>query len=438
MATKATSKDGKPRAASKPKKRRSTAKETKRPTKPKKRSSGAKATSAKAKSSAKGAKKEELKICNLCGAENPQDATECQECGKDRFAPAFIKALRPITRNFSVQVSDSFDEGGDPRLTLYKWWPVGNRSTLHINSQDHWDRIKEVVDTELADHLGWASKKKISDEIKARKEASEEFDAEAKGLLVRNPELFAEIAGGLKLDSVSKEDLPGLVDSLGKIAKILAGVDENHQLAIRQLVEQLPKQKAAAISQLTDLMSELTLGQITAVTNEVRRRVALLETFTDRINDDRTYEITGDDSIHRLLERAMWIVDERYWLMHSNKQLRTVVTKELIKEDKKFEKKRPDFVCGTVDNKLIIIEIKRPSHTLQLEDLNQLERYIVLCEKYDDEHSSFEAILVGPKASDELRSTLKVRSNSFKVRTYTQLVEDSRKRYTRYLEALES
>ena len=166
----------------------------------------------------------------------------------------------------------------------------------------------------MAGHLGWSSKAEISAEIEARRKEQASFDAEAKEILGANPELLVKIAEGLKLESIDPEDLPRVADSLGQIAGILAGVDESHQLAIRQLVEKLPKQKAAAIAQLSELMNDLTIGQITAVTNEVRRRVALLETFTDRINDERTYEINGDESVHRLLERAMWIVDERYWL----------------------------------------------------------------------------------------------------------------------------
>ena len=380
---------------------------------------------------------EHPKICNRCGAENAQDADECVECGKQNFAPSWVRALRKINANFTVQITDPHPEASvqDPSLTLYKWWP-GGVGKVHIRTEAHWDRIKEIVDTDLAEHLGWASRKKIADEIKTRRKASQDLEAQAKQLFSGNPELLIEIVEGLKLEEVPEEDLPSLVDSLSQLAQILAGVDERHQLAIRQLVEKLPKQKAAAISQLSDLMSDLTIGQITAVTNEVKRRVGLLETFTNRINDDRTYEITGDDSIHRLLERAMWIVDERYWLMHSNKQLRTVVTRELAKEDKRFEKKRPDFVCGTVDKKLIIIEIKRPSHTLDIADLNQLERYVVLCGEYDDDHSSHEALLVGEKMSDDLRRTMKVRSTSFKVRTYTQLVSDTQRRYKKYLDAL--
>ncbi len=392
----------------------------------------------RAKSTAASKAKQPPKICDRCGAENPPSADVCEACGKDRFAPSWVRALRHITRNFLVQVTQPSAESAnqDLRITLYKWWP-GGKGTVHVNSQEHWERIKEIVDTELAGHLGWSSKAEIAAQIEARRKDAATFETDAAEILGTNPQLLVKIAEGLKLESIDPKDLPRVAESLGQIAGILAGVDESHQLAIRQLVEKLPKQKAAAIAQLSELMNDLTIGQITAVTNEVRRRVALLETFTDRINDERTYEISGEESVHRLLERAMWIVDERYWLMHSNRQLRTVVGDEMAKEDKKFEKRRPDFVCGTVDKRLIIIEIKRPSHTLSVEDLNQLERYVVLCEEYDDDHSSFDAILVGPKISDDLRRTLKVRGVSFKARTYTQLVTDTRKRYTKYLEALE-
>ena len=71
-----------------------------------------------------------------------------------------------------------------------------------------------------------------------------------------------------------------------------------------------------------------------------------------------------------------------------------------------------------------------------MEDLNQLERYVVLCEEYDTDHSSFEAMLVGKTASDDLKRTLKVRGSACKVRTYTQLVGDTERRYAKYLQAL--
>jgi hypothetical protein len=300
------------------------------------------------------------------------------------------------------------------------------------------DAVKTIVDTELAPLLGWESAKAVRKAIKTREAARQGLSGDLEILATQDPRLIVEIVKGLDLDDVSEDEIPKIGEAIGDLAQILIGVDQSHRAAIGRIVKQLPAQGAKAIRQLSELMEELTVGQIAAVTGEVTRRVGLLNVFKDRVLDERTYEISGDGSIHRLLEQAMWIVDERYWLMFSNKQLRTVVTDELAREDKKFEKRRPDFVCGAVDRKLIIIEIKRPSHALTVEDLNQLERYVVLCEEYDSDHTSFEAILVGKRATDDLKRTLKVRGANFKVRTYTQLVGDTERRYQKYLEALGS
>jgi hypothetical protein len=258
-------------------------------------------------------------------------------------------ALRHVTKNFVVQITEPSPQSSakEPGLTLNKWWPGGSH-TIHIRTAEHWERIKEIVDADLARHLGWKTRAEIAREIEARAAAAESVDRAALEALQTNPELIVKIAEGLRVETIDREDLPRVAEQLSKIAAIFAGVDQARQLAIRRLVEELPKQKTRAINELTELMGELTIGQITAVTSEVRRRVAMLETFTDRINDERTYEISGEESIHRFLERAMWIVDDRYWLMHSNRQLRTVVTNQLADEDKRFERHRPDFVCGTV------------------------------------------------------------------------------------------
>ena len=347
-----------------------------------------------------------------------------------------MRELRRVNRNFAVQVTDPHQasESTDPRLTLYKWWPGGN-ATFNINTGSQWEVVKEIVDTDLAQFLGWRTRQAIGKALKQREEEVGGLDERIREIASSNPRLLAEIVKGIKLEQVSEEDVPQLGEALSEIASILVNVDESHRQAIRQLVKKLPAQRELALRQLSELMEELTVGQITAVTNEVKRRVGLLKLFREQVLDDRTYEITGDQSIHRLLESAMWIVDERYWLMHSNRQLRTIVTRELEKEDEKYKLQRPDFVCGAVDKRLIIVEIKRPSHNLIVDDLNQLERYVVLCNKYDDDHSSFEAILVGQQQSEELKQTMKVRRETFRVRTYTQLISDSERRYERYLKA---
>ena len=47
-------------------------------------------------------------------------------------------------------------------------------------------------------------------------------------------------------------------------------------------------------------------------------------------------------------------------------------------------------------------------------------------------------MLVGHDQTEELRQTMKVRKETFRIRTYTQLVSDSERRYKAYLDALET
>jgi hypothetical protein len=54
--------------------------------------------------------------------------------------------------------------------------------------------------------------------------------------------------------------------------------------------------------------------------------------FEKLVLDDKTYELKGDRSIHRVLAGAMWLVDERNWLMSSNRTLRTLIGRAIQKE----------------------------------------------------------------------------------------------------------
>lgn len=202
-----------------------------------------------------------------------------------------------------------------------------------------------------------------------------------------------------------------------------------------RVVQNLPKENKRAVEDLADLLKTWSLKQITSISTQVIDRIQTLELFKNRILDDKTYEIRGEDSIHRILERAMWIIDERYWLLHSNETLRTIVGNEIVKKNKGNEKKRPDFVCGSVGDKLIIVELKRPSHPLTVDDLNQLEMYLSIIEQH---HSgkTFECYLIGKSVSVELERIKKHRASHFKVRTFADLIDDTEKRYTEYIKDL--
>src|SRR5260370_40597582 len=132
----------------------------------------------------------------------------------------------------------------------------------------------------------------------------------------------------------------------------------------------------------------------------------------------------------------MWLVDERYWILHSNAPLRKFIGDELPKRDKKYKNLRPDFVCGTLGKKLIILELKRPSHVLEVEDLNQLELYIILAEDHSN-FTDYEAYLVGNKKSNELTRTLKHRSSKFRTLTHFRSFAGYKQKYEVFLKTIE-
>lgn len=108
----------------------------------------------------------------------------------------------------------------------------------------------------------------------------------------------------------------------------------------------------------------------------------------------------------------------------------------MAKKDKKCKDKRPDFVCGNVGKKLIILELKRPSHTLEVADLNQTELYMILSESYSN-YSDYEAYLIGNKKSESLVRTLKHRSSKFKTLTYSDLLQTAKEKYESFLKTIE-
>lgn len=376
------------------------------------------------------------KVCNRCGAENSLNAKQCKECKSERFAPAWVVAKRSVNRQVSVEITKTNPQFGDvqERITLSKWWP-GGRSSYHVPNFAQWEAIEKIINEDLGPMLGWKERSALVETVKTKQRQGKGASAELEQLVTEYPDFLRDVTRAINPDRLSKGELDQVVNTISEITNALSDLDAGFKTAFLALVSRLPAQGKRAIEDLEELLAGWSLHQINSVSQQVRQRLETIELFKKQIQDPRTYEIRGTNSIHRILERAMWLVDERYWLMHSNEPLRNFVGKEMEKRDKKrYAKKRPDFVCGSVGERLIIIEIKRPSHTLVIDDINQLETYLIVAERYKS-FRSYEAYLVGNKKDKELSSYLKHRSNNFKVWTYSDLLESTERRYSEFIKA---
>jgi hypothetical protein len=217
---------------------------------------------------------------------------------------------------------------------------------------------------------------------------------------------------------------------------VLSNANAGFRDAYLGIIKKLPKQKQRALEDLAILLEGWSLTVVTNVAQQVKARLETIELFEKQIEDPRTFEIQGDHSIHRILERAMWLVNEEYWLLHSNRTLRVQIGDEMSQKDKKqYGKKRPDFVCGTVGNRLIILELKRPGHKLSIDELNQLETYLAIAKKYSS-FTSARGYLVGSSIDEELERRLEFRKGS-DILFYADIIDSTKKKYHEFLKTLD-
>lgn len=378
-----------------------------------------------------------VKVCSGCSTENPVDRADCAACGKLRFEPEWVKAHRRITRQFSVQITTTNPAYGDvaQRLTLSKWWP-GGRSTFHLPNAGQWAQVVEVVQTQLGPLLGWKTVDKLVDSA-IKKGAESGHGKQDIAKLARDyPEFLSELIAALEPQNLSKQDFGNVTEVFSQIADILTKANAGFRDAYLSVLKRLPKQRQRALEDLAFLLDGWSLNVITNVAQQVQSRLETIDLFERQIQDARTFEILGDTSIHRILERAMWLVDEKYWLLHSNKALRTQIGQHMSKTDKvRYGGKRPDFVCGSVGDTLIILELKRPGHTLNVDDMNQLETYLSVAKKYFTA-KSFRGYLVGSTIDEELERRLEFRRGT-QILFYANIIDSTKKRYEEFLKTVD-
>lgn len=385
------------------------------------------------------AKRRTHKVCNKCGVNNPLNARQCKSCQGTKFAPAWVVAKRPVNRQVSVEVTTSNPQFGDSveRLTLSKWWP-GGRSTFHLPNASQWQSIQDIINADLGPLIGWEAANDIIKSIKKKSATGKRgaADDDYRKLIESYPDFLKKLVAAIDPKNLSGREFDSVVQTFGDISDALTNANSGFRAAFLGVVSKLPKQKQRALEDLELLLQGWSLQVVTNVAQQVKARMETIELFEKQAQDEKTFEIKGDNSIHRILKRAMWMIDERYWLLQSNNTLRKFIGDAMSKKDRKrFGDKRPDFVCGTVESRLILLELKRPSHTLSVGDLNQLEAYTVVAEDYKN-FSSYEGYLVGTQEDAELRRYLKRRSG-FRVLHFADIIERTRTRYRDFLKAID-
>jgi hypothetical protein len=237
---------------------------------------------------------------------------------------------------------------------------------------------------------------------------------------------------------------------------------ESDPESLLPILTQFARLNSARINELREILERTTLTHLISVGKEIGGRIEFINGLNALLFDRATKRrLLERRQLHRILAHETWIFGEGWSLTGDDDRLNVVLKNYLnklgadvelageepiLREDGSIA--IPDLVLGrqleTSENQFthLVVELKRPHHKLNDDDVAQLRSYasaITKDERFDQPNSSWEFWLVGNETTDtvdDLRNQenlpFGVAQNSKKyriiVRTWAEIIGDAQHR----------
>lgn len=180
-------------------------------------------------------------------------------------------------------------------------------------------------------------------------------------------------------------------DMLGLFGQLLLRALDNNDF--QTVLSRLQETESEDVSLLSKVLQEWGFGEVARASNIIQERLKALHKFSELIRDDATLEL---QHIHRVLENNTWLLDERYDLYFSNKSLRKIAKEIGGTVDEKHERQRPDLILKENSSReFLIVELKRPSKTIDMVDVSQILGYKTLLKGLFPNMGDLDLYLIG-------------------------------------------
>jgi hypothetical protein len=182
---------------------------------------------------------------------------------------------------------------------------------------------------------------------------------------------------------------------------VLNAFERDEYWAVARRIDEAPKED---ILKLADVLLDWGLTEAAGVVSRAKARLKALNAFQQLSHDPRTLEA----QMHRALEDNVWMFGDPYEVLKSNANLRSVVMRltDLVYKGMRG-KDRPDLLLVGSMDRILLVELKRPSHTISHDDVAQAQRYRDELHPYlGNRGDSIELAVVGGKINPLLPRTL--------------------------------
>jgi hypothetical protein len=250
--------------------------------------------------------------------------------------------------------------------------------SVRIKNPEELAKVRPVLDF-LSGRLGWEKVEPMLEELEKKLSEEKEFDPELKKIVLQHPRVamsFLKAFDAVYREDIEIEDFDLISEYMVTALQSLLGKQAIMVNLITDVINKLGEEKTPeGMQKLLKLMEQHTLPEITTVASIITTRLQKLKIFEATILNENAYEIKGKNSVHSQIASSMWIINDAYWLLHSNEPLTKFLQKEYPKGTRE-EKKRPDFICVSNERTAVLIEIKRPKNEIVMDDITQVQNYL--------------------------------------------------------------
>ncbi|HDK26968.1 MAG TPA: hypothetical protein ENG48_07780 [Candidatus Atribacteria bacterium] len=290
-------------------------------------------------------------------------------------------------------------------------------------------RYKQWIEDKLIDICGRLEKEQ-AEERKRKLLQSSEF----KKMLLRIPkEMRNDVEN--KVRNMIERIIPTLSElpptKADSIIQIISKLFESSEMI--SLIEKIEEASKEDIKKLSKALQNWGIYEINIIIEHFRTRLMVIAKFEELIDNIKTLEYP---EIHKLFEKNLWILNDEYRLYESNKSLKRAIEKEIQSKYKKHAKDRPDLIVKTSGNKVVIIELKRPAHTVNTRDYAQILEYDTIITKHSPNTSQTECFLIGNKFDEAIRNPKDEKIGRYLL-SYAELLQRAKERYKEILSILD-
>jgi len=154
------------------------------------------------------------------------------------------------------------------------------------------------------------------------------------------------------------------------------------------------------IKELAKVLRSWGIREVATISSLVKRRRKMLKAFAHFVNKKETLE---RDELHKVLEKNLWIINDTYTMVSSDESFKVIAGKLQSKFKEKASRERPDLILkGLGEGSFLIVELKRPKHTITLDDMTQLVKYRYELQRIHPKATDITAYLIGSTYKEEV------------------------------------